>query len=47
MAAELLRLTHTIAIQLRHLQFSLQAASPETFGYNRRTTKTLSGFRVL
>jgi hypothetical protein len=40
MAAKLTRLTHKIAIQLRlsgrelyHLQFSLQAASPETFEY--------------
>jgi hypothetical protein len=40
MAAELTRLTHKIAIQLQpsgrelyHLPFSLQAASPETFGY--------------
>jgi hypothetical protein len=33
MAAKLTRLTHKIAIQLYHLQFSLQAASPETFGY--------------
>jgi hypothetical protein len=34
MAAKLTRLTHKIAIQLHHLQFSQQAASPETFGYN-------------
>jgi hypothetical protein len=39
MAAKLTRLTHKIAIQLHlvaelyYLQFSLQAASPETFGY--------------
>jgi len=40
MAAKLTRLTHKIAIQLHlscrelyHLQFSLQAASPETYGY--------------
>jgi hypothetical protein len=40
MAAKLTRLTHKIAIQLPssgrelyHLQFSLQAASPETIGY--------------
>jgi len=39
MAAKLTRLTHKITIQLHsgrelyHLQFSLQAASPETFGY--------------
>jgi hypothetical protein len=42
MAAKLTRLTHKIEIQLRlvaqsfklyHLQFSLQAASPEIFGY--------------
>jgi hypothetical protein len=39
MAAKLTRLTHKIGIQLHvvaelcHLQFSLQAASPETFGY--------------
>jgi hypothetical protein len=40
MAAKLTILTHKIAIQLHpsgrelyHLQFSLQAASPETFGY--------------
>jgi hypothetical protein len=39
MAAKLTRLTHRIAIQLHlvaelyHLQFSLQVASPETFGY--------------
>jgi hypothetical protein len=40
MAAKLTRLTHQIAIQLQLvaescaiLQFSLQAASPETFGY--------------
>jgi hypothetical protein len=39
MAAKLTRLTHKIAIQLHevaglyHSQFSLQAASPETFGY--------------
>jgi hypothetical protein len=37
MAAKLTRLTHEVAIQLGrelyHLQFSLQAASPETFGY--------------
>jgi hypothetical protein len=42
MAAKLTRLTHKIAIQLHlmadgwqlyHLQFSLQAASPETFRY--------------
>jgi hypothetical protein len=39
MTAKLTRLTHKIAIQLHllarelyHLQFSLQAASPETFG---------------
>jgi hypothetical protein len=38
MAAKLTRLTHKIATQLHlvaeslHLQFSLQAASPETFG---------------
>jgi hypothetical protein len=34
MAAELIRLTHKIAIQL-HLvaEFALQAASPETFEY--------------
>jgi hypothetical protein len=30
MAAKLTRLTHKITIKL---QFSLQAASPETFGY--------------
>jgi hypothetical protein len=40
MAAELTRLTHKTTIQLHlvarelyHLQFSLQAASPETFEY--------------
>jgi len=40
MAAKLTILTHKIVIQLPpsgrelyHLQFSLQAASPETFGY--------------
>jgi len=39
MAAKLTRLIHKIAIQLHpvaelhHLQISLQAASPETFGY--------------
>jgi len=40
MAAKLTRLTHKIAIQLQlvaescyRLQFSLQAVSPETFGY--------------
>jgi hypothetical protein len=40
MAAKLDRMTHKIAIQLNlvaeslyHLQFSLQMASPETFGY--------------
>jgi hypothetical protein len=39
MAAKLTRLNHKIAIsapsgrELYHLQFSLQAASPETFGY--------------
>jgi hypothetical protein len=39
MAAKLTRLTHKIAIQLHpvaelyHLQFSLQEASPKTFGY--------------
>jgi len=38
MAAKLTRPTHKIAIapsdrKLYHLQFSLQAASPETFGY--------------
>jgi hypothetical protein len=39
MAAKLTRLTHKIAIQLHlvaelyHLQFPLQATSPETFGY--------------
>jgi len=39
MAIKLTRLTHKIAIQLHlvaenyHFQFSLQAASPETFGY--------------
>jgi hypothetical protein len=39
MATKLTRLTHKIAIELHlmvefyHLQFSLQAASPETFGY--------------
>jgi hypothetical protein len=32
-AAELTRLTHKIAIQLHIVQFSLQAASPETFEY--------------
>jgi hypothetical protein len=32
MAAKLTRMTHKIAILL-HLQFSLQAASSETFGY--------------
>jgi len=40
MAAKLTRLAHKIAIKLHlvadlyHLQFSLQAASPETFGYD-------------
>jgi hypothetical protein len=40
MAAKLTRLTHKMAIQMHtgkelcHLQFSLQAAGPETFGYN-------------
>jgi hypothetical protein len=37
MAAKLTRLTHKIAIQLHLvylLQFLLQSASPETFGYN-------------
>jgi hypothetical protein len=39
MVAKLTRLTHKIAIQLSsgrelyHLEFSLQASSPETFGY--------------
>jgi hypothetical protein len=33
MAAKLTRLTHKTAIQLHLLQFSLQAASPETSGY--------------
>jgi hypothetical protein len=40
MAAKLTKLTHKITMQLRleadsctDLQFSLQAASPETFGY--------------
>jgi hypothetical protein len=40
MAAKLTRLTHKIAIttaarggEIYHLQFSCQAASPETFGY--------------
>jgi hypothetical protein len=39
MATKPTRLTHKITIQLHlvqrvnHLQFSLQAASPETFGY--------------
>jgi len=39
MVAKLTSLTHKIAIQLHsgremfHLQFSLQVASPETFGY--------------
>jgi hypothetical protein len=39
MAAKFIRLTHKIAIQLNlvaekcNLQFLLQAASPETFGY--------------
>jgi hypothetical protein len=36
MAAKHTRLTHEMAIngrQIYHLQFSLQAASPETFGY--------------
>jgi hypothetical protein len=40
MATKLTRLAHKLAIQLHlgaescnHLQFSLQAASPETFGY--------------
>jgi hypothetical protein len=38
MVAKLMRVTHEIAIapsgrELYHLQFSLQAASPETFGY--------------
>jgi hypothetical protein len=39
MAAKLTRLTHKIAMQLHivaelyHLQFWLQAARPETFGY--------------
>jgi len=40
MMVKLTRLTHKIAIQLHlmavscyHLQFPLQAASPETFGY--------------
>jgi hypothetical protein len=40
MVAKVTRLTHKIAIQLHlvaestyHLQFSLQAASPETFRY--------------
>jgi hypothetical protein len=39
MAAKLTRTTHKISIQLHlvaelyHLHFSLQAASPETFGY--------------
>jgi hypothetical protein len=42
MAAQLTRLAHKIAIQLHlngrelyHLQFSLQTASPGTFGYTR------------
>jgi hypothetical protein len=40
MAAKLTRLTHKIAIQLLlvtadNLQFSFQAASPETFRYTR------------
>jgi len=40
MAAKLTRLTHKIVIPLQlvaelyHLQFPLQAASPENFGYN-------------
>jgi hypothetical protein len=40
MGAKLTRLTykiaiqlHLVAVELHHLQFSLQAASPETFGY--------------
>jgi hypothetical protein len=41
MAIKFIRLTHRIAIQLHlvaerelyHLQFSLQVARPETFGY--------------
>jgi hypothetical protein len=39
MAAKLTRLTHEIVLKLHlvaelyHLQFSLQADSPETFGY--------------
>jgi hypothetical protein len=52
MAAKLTRLTHKIAIQLHLvavylLQFSLQAASPETFGYaivlNQGTKCDVSG----
>jgi hypothetical protein len=48
MAAKLTRLTHKIAIQLHlvaqslyHLQFSLQAASPATFGYSVVTIHVL------
>jgi hypothetical protein len=44
MAAKLTRLTHKILIQLHlyHLEFSIQAASPETFGYTLETTKFLT-----
>jgi len=51
MAAKLTRLTHKIAIQLNlvtkscnHLQFSLQATSPETFGF---TLVRVVTFRVI
>jgi hypothetical protein len=48
MAAKLTRLTYKTSIQLHlmaesclyYLQFSLQAASPETFGYNLVSGKT-------
>jgi len=33
MMAKLTKLTHKIAIQLYHLQFWLQVANPDTFGY--------------
>jgi hypothetical protein len=54
MAAKLTGLAHKIAIQLQlvaescmyHLKFSLQAASPETFGYTLVAQRYSVGLRA-
>jgi hypothetical protein len=52
MAAKLTRLIHKKAIQvhlvteLYHLQFSLQAASPETFGYTLLRPVVLRPYKI-